>query len=456
MKIGAKVGLTTGALTLLLVGATSALFFYLEKRALSEEIQNRPQILVQTLRQIAQESLSQNDDILLLNFLRLIRKTDGVVYGLVADGEGNILAHTDTGRLGTKTADSEKPDAPGVVALSLPLEGSPPGGVVRLGFSEAYVDGLVRSVVAAHQKRALGVTAGALALGLLLSLVLAGTLVRPIRRLAEATAIIGKGKLDHVIPVESSDELGALAKDFNKMAEQLKELDQMKKDFVSSVTHELRSPLHSTRLYLGLFFKGGTGPLNPKQEEYLKVIENNTIRLARFIDDLLDLAKVERGKLEVQRQEFALPGLLDEMRAMFMPHAEQKKIRFETSAADGLAPAMGDPERTRQILINLLSNAFKFTPEGGVVTLIAAGANGGLAVSVKDTGMGIPPDQLDSVFNKFEQVKGVRVKMVGQQKGTGLGLAIVKALVEAQGGKISVESVLEKGSTFRFTLPAAR
>jgi signal transduction histidine kinase len=292
----------------------------------------------------------------------------------------------------------------------------------------------------------------ALLFGLGLSLGLAQTLIRPIRRLAEATAIIGRGKLDHKIPEDSKDELGSLARDFNKMADQLKELDQMKKDFVSSVTHELRSPLHSTRLYLGLFFKGGAGELTQKQKDYLQIIDNNTVRLARFIDDLLDLAKIERGKLEILKQEFPLADVFKEMQAMFMPHADQKKIQFELAQVEG-QKAFGDPDRTRQVLINLLSNAFKFTPENGSIRVNSATVDDKVTITVKDSGMGIPADQLDNIFNKFEQVKGVRTKMGSQQKGTGLGLAIVKSLVEAQGGTIRVESQMGQGSSFIFTVP---
>jgi len=473
MKIGTRVSLSICFLILLMVVGMSAVFFYAQEASLVKEIHERQLILVKTLRQVSEESLAMKDDILLLKYLKLVKRTDGVVYGLVVDGQGKVLAHTDTDRWGEVIPPSEsalsaeamkegrlferalKDAATGkdVIEMTLPLGAPSEGVLARVGFDKATIDAQVQAVLAAHRQKALMITAAALFLGLLLSMGLARTLVRPIRRLADASALIGKGKLDTVIPVTSKDELGSLAADFNKMAEQLKELDQMKKDFVSSVTHELRSPLHSTRLYLGLFFKGGAGELTEKQKEYLKIIESNTLRLAKFIDDLLDLAKLERGKLDVQKQEFELKDIFKEMRAMFMPHSEQKKINFEVPPGEVLPKLLGDPERTRQVMINLLSNAFKFTPEGGTIAVLAERQNGSMEISVKDSGMGIPNDQIDLIFNKFEQVKGVRTKMMGHQKGTGLGLAIVKSLVEAQGGKIRVESALNTGSTFTFSIP---
>ncbi len=468
MKIGTRVSLLISLLILVMVAGISGVFFYSEKKVLVSEIQNRPLILVQNLRQVAQEWQTIKDDIMLLNYLKLLRRTEGVRYGMVMRRDGTVLAHTDSAQWDKVLADPVTKQIAGVngfrqsvtaddsghpvVDMALPLMDSQ-DLLVRVGFSKEYIDSQVDEVMSAYRKRLMVIGAVALLLGLALSLGLAQTLIRPIRRLAEATAIIGRGKLDHVIPEDSKDELGSLARDFNKMAVQLKELDQMKKDFVSNVTHELRSPLHSSRLYLGLFFKGGAGELTPKQKEYLQIIDNNTVRLARFIDDLLDLAKMERGKLEIQKQEFGLSDVFKEMQSMFMPHAEQKKIKFEMLPVEKTPKVYGDPERTRQILINLLSNAFKFTPENGTIRVGASVLDEKVAVSVKDSGMGIPSDQLDSIFNKFEQVKGVRTKLGSQQKGTGLGLAIVKSLAEAQGGTIRVESELGKGSDFIFTVP---
>lgn len=466
MKIGTRVNLMMSLLIVLMVAGTSAVVFVAEKRTLTHEITERQAAQVKNLRQVAQEYQTLKDDIFLLNFMKLLRKTEGVNYGMVFTSEGQVVGHTDIALIGSKTmppAGSQIPapdqirrdisiDAAGRPSVEMTAAG--PEIFARIGFSKIWMDQQVGTALALHRRRLLLVTAAALLVGLILTAGFSRTISGPIQRLAEATSIIGKGKLDHKIDIKSADELGTLAQDFNNMAEQLKELDQMKRDFVSSVTHELRSPLHSTRLYLGLFFKGGAGELTDKQKEYLKVIESNTLRLTRFIDDLLDLAKLERGKLEVQKQEFTLNEVLKDMKAMFLPHSDQKKIKFDVPDAETLSPVMGDAERTRQILINLLSNAFKFTPEGGTIAIDAQRENGHVKVSVQDTGLGIPKDSLEKIFEKFEQVKGVRNKLMGQQKGTGLGLAIVRALVEAQGGKIWVESEPNKGSRFIFTIPA--
>ncbi|HRY29444.1 MAG TPA: ATP-binding protein [Elusimicrobiota bacterium] len=468
MKIGTKVSLMTSLLIVLIVTGISGVLFYSEKKVLVAEIQNRHLTLLNTFRQAAEESLATKDDILLLNYMKLLRKTEGLSAAMVLKRDGAVLAHTDTARWGmalTDAATREILSADGprqrmasdeqgrpVMDMVLPVGPASPEVLVRIAFSKEFIDGEIRAAMRQHEKRILLIAAAALLFGLGLSLALAQTFLRPIRRLTEATAILGKGKLDHTITVDSKDELGALARDFNVMAARLLELDQMKKDFVSSVTHEFRSPLHSTGMYLGLFQKGGAGELTEKQLSYLKVIEQNTVRLSRFVDDLLDTAKIERGKLEVVKQEFSLAELLKDVQAMFQPNADQRKISYELPTAEGLPKLMGDPDRTRQILTNLLSNAFKFTPEGGRIAVGVAVKDGFAAVSVQDSGLGIPADQLEKIFDKFEQVKGAP-RLTGQPKGTGLGLAIVKGLVELQGGKISVTSELQKGSCFTFTVP---
>jgi len=307
------------------------------------------------------------------------------------------------------------------------------------------------------RQRILVVAVGALIVGLLGAFILTHMMTGPIRKIAKGAEIIGSGKLDHKITVKSRDELGDLAREFNLMSDKLKELDQMKSDFVSSVTHELRSPLLSLRMYIDLALKGTAGELNDKQKEYLTIMRDCAGRLSRFIDDLLDVAKIERGKMEVTLQPVDLYPIAQEISQLFKPQMDNKNIRFQVNVLTGLPRLLADPERTRQVITNLLSNAVKFTPAGGAITLEAKhnASAGTMDISVSDSGIGIPADKLDSIFNKFEQVKDARQKASGP-KGTGLGLAIVKGIVEMQGGRIKVTSELNKGSTFIVSLPLAK
>jgi signal transduction histidine kinase len=206
-------------------------------------------------------------------------------------------------------------------------------------------------------------------------------------------------------------------------------------------------------MYIDLFNKGTAGPVNDKQKEYLKVMREGSTRLSKFIDDLLDIAKIERGKLEVKAESIELEPIVKETVQLYQPQADNKKIKLGVNIETGLPKASADPERTRQVLNNLLSNAIKFTPENGSITVEASynRKDNTIEVAVQDTGIGIPEDKLESVFNKFEQVKDAR-QQVTTAKGTGLGLAIIRGILEQQGGKIWVTSNLNQGSRFIFSL----
>ena len=195
--------------------------------------------------------------------------------------------------------------------------------------------------------------------------------------------------------------------------------------------------------------------MNDEQKESLIVVKNNAMRLARFIDNLLDVAKIESRKVELHREELSLKTLAEELRVVFRPQIEEKKIAFDFRLPPGLPPLWADADKTAEILTNLFSNAFKFTPEGGRVAMSAKDEGDAVHVWVEDTGVGIPPEALVSVFNKFEQVKPT-AGLARKTKGSGLGLTIVKGFVEAHGGRVWIESAVGRGTTAHFTLPKRR
>jgi signal transduction histidine kinase len=227
-------------------------------------------------------------------------------------------------------------------------------------------------------------------------------------------------------------------------------------DFSASVTHELRSPLTSINMYIDLFFRGTAGSLNATQKEYLTIMKDSTKRLTAFINDLLDIAKIEQGKMTIKKQVFDLRPIILEMLNLIRPQAYEKKINLKLIIPSDLPKVLVDPDRTKQVITNLVSNAIKFTPEKGKVTVEAREAKSRyIQVSIIDTGMGIPKDKLRSVFEKFTQITEGKRQAKGS-KGTGLGLTIAKGIVEKQGGKIWVESEPGKGTKFHFTLPRHR
>ena len=232
----------------------------------------------------------------------------------------------------------------------------------------------------------------------------------------------------------------------------LKELDQMKSDFVSNVSHELRTPLTSIKGSVDNMLDGLTGPLNEKQIRYLARIKSNSDRLSRLINDLLDLSKIEAGRIDVRPATLLMNALAEEIAEHLKPLAAEKRIRIEVAAPDPQVTVWADRDKVTQVLTNLIGNAVKFTPHDGKITIaIVRNGNEWVQISVADTGPGIVPEEADRIFTKFYQIADADKQ---RPRGSGLGLAISKALVEMHGGKIWVESELGRGSTFSFTLPA--
>lgn len=472
MRLRTKFSLLISLLVVIIIAGVTIFLLLAETRFLIKEMETSRINMVKSLAQVAKESLIVKDDILLLNYLKYIKNTTGLVYAIVTDRANRVLAHTDMNLLGNILNDTATSQAQNIkqlfiqkydlnnipiLELALPVSVNDNNvGIARIGFSQAILNKAVQESLAVTRKRIYLVAVTALAVGLLGAFLLTAMMAGPIRKIALGAQIIGQGKLEHKIDVNTRDELGDLANEFNKMSDKLKELDQMKKDFVSSVTHELRSPLISLRMYINNFLQETAGDLN-KEKEHLDIMGKCAARLNNFIDDLLDIAKIERGKMEVRLQSLELKPVLDEIIQLFQPQFVKKNIQFKESIPEKLPLVSIDPERTQQVLSNLLSNATKFTPNGGAITVavVENKAEKTVEVSVKDTGIGIPADQMNRLFNKFEQIKSARDNITGS-KGTGLGLAITKGIAEAQGGTIRVHSELNKGSTFTFTLQQIR
>ena len=244
-----------------------------------------------------------------------------------------------------------------------------------------------------------------------------------------------------------------LAKDITekmRYEHRLRDLDKMKSDFVSNVSHELRTPLTAIKGSADNMLDGITGSLNEKQVRYLTRIKFNADRLTRLINDLLDLSRIEAGKIELKPTYLSLVTLAQEVAESIRPAALEKLISLEVASPGANVTAWADRDKVIQILMNLVGNAIKFTPPHGKVS-VAIKRNGDqwMQISVADTGPGISREEANKIFDRFYQIA-----QAGKTKGTGLGLAISKALVDMHGGKIWVESKVGRGSTFSFTLPA--
>jgi PAS domain S-box-containing protein len=248
-----------------------------------------------------------------------------------------------------------------------------------------------------------------------------------------------------------TEELAAKNRELQARNDEVERANHLKSEFLSGMSHELRTPLHTIIGFTELLEEELEGPLNEKQHRFVRHIHKDSQHLLALINDVLDLSKIESGRLELQREFFALPDALEETVSSLRPRAEQKKINIETAAPAGLE-IYADRLRFKQILYNLLSNAVKFTPQAGRVSVGVITTETFIEVTVSDTGIGIAPSEHESVFDKFYQVGH---RQAGGQEGTGLGLAITRHLVGEHGGSVQLESEPGKGSRFTFTIPLA-
>ncbi len=228
-----------------------------------------------------------------------------------------------------------------------------------------------------------------------------------------------------------------------------KELERMKSDFISTVSHELRTPLTSIKGYVDLVLAEDVGPLTPQQREFLTIVSQNTTRLTELINDLLEIERLESGRIEFEFAELNLEEVLQNTVQSLKVTAEQKGLELRTEIASGLR-VRGDRDRLVQVFLNLLSNAIKYTP-AGTVELKAYREDDTVVVAVRDTGIGLSESDLQKLFQKFFRSENPYVR---KASGTGLGLSITKAIVERHNGTITVTSQLGQGSTFTVRLPA--
>jgi PAS domain S-box-containing protein len=264
-----------------------------------------------------------------------------------------------------------------------------------------------------------------------------------------------------VSPIRSNDEriVGFLyiAKDITetkRYEKRLLQLDHMKSDFVSNVSHELRTPLTAIKGSVDNMLDGITGELNEKQSRYLARIKSNADRLGRLINELLDLSRIESGKIDLIYVNLPVVSLAKEVAEILRPMAAEKLISLEVSDNGEEIHAWADRDKITQVLINIVGNAVKFTPSNGKITItVDKRKQGFVTLSVQDTGPGIPEGELDKVTDKFYQVARVNKE---KTKGAGLGLAISKALVDMHGGQLWIASELGKGSVFSFSIPARK
>lgn len=449
-------------LSVLLVTSTllaSAIAVYLSEGAhLAREAEKGRMALLASFAQSCRDAILGQDEISAVNSVMAVAKIAGVRQAYCLDQKGLLIAHSDglRGKMvdmpEAKTRRAQG-NAERLISLARPLEGLPGTKAVIVFSEDVLAKGIAESMQGLMKRLGL-VLSGALVLGILGAVILAQSLAQPILRLLKGTKALAEGRLDHRLHLRRRDELGQLADGFDTMAVRLGELDKLKDDFVSNVTHELRSPLGAIESYANVIAEDVRAGRLGEVMESVNVVRNNTTRLSRFINNILDLSKMETKTDPLRLSRVRAKDLLQETETLFAAKAREKNIELAVRAEPAIEISV-DTDKLQQVLTNLVSNALKFTRAGGRITLSATQAKEGVYLKVEDTGPGIAHKDLSRIFNRFEQVRE-RVEQLDGPKGTGLGLAIAKGLVEAHGGKITVQSELGHGSVFCVLLPTGR
>ena len=294
------------------------------------------------------------------------------------------------------------------------------------------------------------VTASVIA-ALIVSFFISRRIVAPVRTLTNASQHIAEGHYAERVQVNGSDEIAQLAARFNKMTTQLEQVESMRRQLIGDVTHELRTPLTSIKGYMEGLIDG----VLPSTPETFDQIHHEADRLSRLVDDLQELSRVEAKAYPLDFRSMTIPNLVQTTIKRLSPQATAKRIRLRSSLSADLPHILADEDRITQVLVNLVANAIQYTPEDGEVTISAARHENEIHISVKDTGVGIPPEHLANLFTRFYRVDKSRSRNAGG--GSGIGLTIAKHLVEAHGGRIWAESTGEgQGSTFSFSLKTSQ
>jgi signal transduction histidine kinase len=379
------------------------------------------------------------------------------------------------------------------ITQAIHSEGGRMIGTIELGLSLSKLDAQITEL----KKDILFVTLGVIGIGIMFTLILTRVLLRPIEKLAEATERVARGELAQTVDIRSRDEIGDLARDFNQMTLQLKEsrtdleskveerthqleeniselsrartstlkmleefqaakkelelvnrelkeMDETKMKFIGIASHELKTPLTAIKANIDFILSEKEEKVPENLRSYLLTIQRNTNRIQMRMDQMLDLSRIKSDRLILNREHILLSEVIGGYINEVTPVDKNLSVQVDIPQDVRI---YADRTALHDILINLLSNAFKFTGDGGQVFITASQKDRSTLLEIKDTGMGIPEDKFQMIFDEFYQVEG------GKHGGTGLGLAIAKRLVEEHGGNIWVASRLGRGSTFYFTLP---
>jgi signal transduction histidine kinase len=359
---------------------------------------------------------------------------------------GTVIGDSKGELLGTNYTDSS--DSPLGLNLTLHKEFLGKVYISSDPAAEPYVAPFLRLSTSINRSLLLGGSL-AIAIALLLTFVLSRRMTSPIGVLAKAARRLGQGDLSQRVQLQGEGEVAALAQAFNSMAADLEHAEQLRRNMVADVAHELRTPLSNIQGYLEAIRDRVIKP----DAATIRSLNEEAALLSRLVNELQELSLAEAGELKLVYQEEDIAKLVKQAVTPWQPQLAAKEISLSLDLPDNLSPVNIDWQRVNQVLHNFLENAVAYTHKGGTINVAAITQGDWVEVSVSDTGEGIPAEDLPHIFERLYRVDKSRARATG---GSGLGLTIAKRLVEAHGGKITVQSKLGKGSRFSFTLPIAK
>ncbi|MEK7389735.1 MAG: HAMP domain-containing sensor histidine kinase [Elusimicrobiota bacterium] len=466
MTLKVRFSVAFAAYTLLVLILFGSAYFVFERRAARAEQTAEQLRALEKIVSVCQAMHLGSSAVVVLNYINVLRQDPAVLAAGCLDMSNRVQASSDPQLLGKIMPDvpvaregaaaTTRPEGKLVADWFAPVIVRERRGTAYLSYDKSIIDGKIRDKLLTTLRQLILVGACAFLGALIIGVALAWSLSRPMLQLVEAARHWGEGDWDFETPAaRRSDEVGFLAGELQLMGRKLKQLDALKNDFISSVSHDLRSPLAAIGMYAEYMLHGHPkkGELPPEFRDMLGVILYSATRLNVFITNILDTAKMRAGRMEYSLAPVDVAAVAANVASLYALAAAKQGQRFVNAVPAALPRVKADPVRFEHVLSNLVSNSLKFTRPGGDIRLSARPADGAVEICVADTGCGISPEDLPKLFERFRQFDA-GARAAPSAKGTGLGLSIVKHSVEAMGGAIRVESEPGRGTKFFITLPS--
>ncbi len=470
MKLFLRFSLVIGGVVFFVFSVFFFSLFFVEKNYLQQQGEQARWDDMHRFSLVCQESILSADEIVLMNYIRGLKKSQEVLWAFFLDKDQQIVTHSDVRLKGQKLKNEDflkdlgkgisrsfVREGKSVLEYAMPVQtGNGVIGEVRIAYDMNHISRHVRLALQDIAKRYFGVSLICFVLGILLAAMAARNLSHPIQQLINGIQRTSQGDRNAFIPSDRQDEIGELAQEFNHMVVKLGELDQLKDGFIHTVSHDLRNPLSAISMSSKMLLSGDYDPVTDNQKQVVNIILSSADRLRTMVNNILDLAKMREKGLSYDKNPLSPKKIMQDIAGLYHAFSCEKGVELTVDCPSDVPMIEADEEKLHRIFTNLVSNAIKFTRRGGTICLGAGHVRGSGEVEffVRDSGIGISPEALPGLFTKFSSVSSIDPHFKPLQ-GTGLGLVIVKALVEGHGGQIRVSSEMKKGTTFYWTIPVS-